>query len=151
MRLIHLLLRYRKSKLLTHLLLLLGVEIPAVVPIGEGLTLQHRGRGVVITPHARIGARVTIYQHVTIGMADAWRPGHDGPVESKAVVVEDDAWIFPGAVILGRIERPVTVGRGTIVAANAVLTESTGEWEVWGGVPARKLADREPVRVTSSP
>jgi len=34
------------------------------------------------------------------------------------------------------------VGRGTVVGANAVLLESTGENELWAGVPARKVGLR---------
>ena len=30
-----------------------------------------------------------------------------------------------------------------MVGSNALLLESTGEWEIWGGVPARKISDRE--------
>jgi len=36
----------------------------------------------------------------------------------------------------------VTIGRGAIIAAGAVLTTSVGANEIWGGVPARKLRDR---------
>jgi serine O-acetyltransferase len=36
------------------------------------------------------------------------------------------------------------VGRGTVVAANAVLLNSTGEAEIWAGVPARRVGMRPP-------
>jgi len=31
------------------------------------------------------------------------------------------------------------------VGANAVLLESTGEWEIWAGVPAVRVGEREPL------
>jgi serine O-acetyltransferase len=34
------------------------------------------------------------------------------------------------------------VGRGTMVGANAVLLESTGEDEIWAGIPARCVGKR---------
>ena len=40
-------------------------------------------------------------------------------------------------------EDGLTVGRGTLVAACALLLESTGEYEVWAGLPARKVGDRK--------
>jgi serine O-acetyltransferase len=36
----------------------------------------------------------------------------------------------------------VTVGRGTVVGANAVLARSTGEWEIWAGSPAKCVGTR---------
>lgn len=36
----------------------------------------------------------------------------------------------------------VVVGENTIIGANAVLLESTGDNEIWGGVPARRLKSR---------
>jgi len=35
------------------------------------------------------------------------------------------------------------VRRGTVVGANAVLLQSTGENEIWAGVPARCIGQRE--------
>jgi serine O-acetyltransferase len=34
------------------------------------------------------------------------------------------------------------VGKGCVIGANAVLLESTGENEVWVGVPAKHIGDR---------
>ena len=36
----------------------------------------------------------------------------------------------------------VTIGRGSIVAAGAVVTKSIPPCEIWGGNPAAKLKDR---------
>lgn len=36
----------------------------------------------------------------------------------------------------------LVVGKGTIIGANAVLLESTGENEIWAGVPAKKVGVR---------
>lgn len=57
-------------------------------------------------------------------------------------MIGDDAILFPGSKVLGG-PGVTTVGARTILAANAVLTQSTGEDEIWGGVPARKLGDRK--------
>jgi len=35
------------------------------------------------------------------------------------------------------------VGSGTVLGANAVLLQSTGENEIWAGIPARCVGKRE--------
>ena len=129
----------RRHRLVRELMLLFGLDVPAEVTIGDDLVLQHRGLGTVIHPDTTIGRGVTIYHQVTIGRADAHVPRQSSRMES--IEIGDGAILYPGAKILGGpgITR---VGVGTIVAANAVLTVSTGDWEVWGGIPARKLSDR---------
>jgi acetyltransferase-like isoleucine patch superfamily enzyme len=49
------------------------------------------------------------------------------------VVIEDDVWIAIGAIILPG----VTIGRGSIVMAGAVVTENVPEHVIVGGVPAK--------------
>ena len=139
------LVRARRTPLIGRLayltLKLLGVEIPRSVEIGEGFLLHHGGFGVVIHPQSRIGKRVGIYPGVTLGRADIHRPMDQSAF--KGIVVEDDVILASGAKILCK-EGVLTVGRGTVVGANAVLFESTGENEVWAGIPAKRLGLREP-------
>jgi acetyltransferase-like isoleucine patch superfamily enzyme len=54
------------------------------------------------------------------------------------ITVEDDVWIGSGSVILGG----VTIGKGAIVAAGAVVIKSVPPFEIWGGVPAKKIKSR---------
>lgn len=119
---------------------LLGVEIPRSVIIGENLELAHGGFGVVIHPSTIIGKRVKIYPGVTLGRADIYRPAAQSGF--KGIVVEDDAILCPGAKILGK-DGVLRIGRGSVVGANAVLLESTGENEIWAGVPARCVGKRD--------
>ena len=37
----------------------------------------------------------------------------------------------------------LVVGKGTIIGANAVLTQSTGENEIWAGIPAKLIGKRQ--------
>jgi serine O-acetyltransferase len=63
---------------LAYLLLkLLGIEVPRSVRIGEEVTLEHGGFGVVIHPNSEIGDRVKIYPGVTLGRADIYRAIED--------------------------------------------------------------------------
>jgi serine O-acetyltransferase len=118
---------------------LLGVEAPLPVPIGPGCVLEHGGSGVVIHSRAQIGARVKIYPGVTLGRADIYRP--QSASAFRGIVIEDDVILAPGAKVLGGAG-VLTVGRGSVIGANAVLLESTGADEIWAGVPARRLGQR---------
>ena len=123
-----------------YILKLLGVEIPRSVDIGEDFLLVHGGFGVVIHPRTIIGQRVKIYPGVTLGRADVHRPMEESLFEG--IVIEDDVVLAPGAKVLCK-EGVLRVGRGTVVGANAVLLQSTGEGEMWAGVPAQCVNRRE--------
>ncbi len=128
------------GKLAYILLKLLGAEIPRSVKVGKNFLLEHGGFGVVIHSKTVIGDRVKVYPGVTVGRADIYRPMEKSRFEG--VAIEDDAILCPGARVLGK-EGVIVVRRGTVVGANAVLLESTGEWEIWAGIPARCVGQRE--------
>ncbi len=122
-----------------YLLKLLGVEAPRSVEVGPGCVLEHGGFGVVLHSKSHLGSRVKIYPGVTLGRADIYRPASQSRFEG--IVIEDDAILCPGAKILCK-EGVLRVGRGTVVGANAVLLQSTGEYELWAGMPARCVGQR---------
>lgn len=53
-------------------------------------------------------------------------------------IIEDDVWIGHNVTIVGGL----TIGKGSIIAAGAVVTKDVPPCEVWGGVPAKKIKDR---------
>jgi serine O-acetyltransferase len=122
------------------MLKLLGAEVPRAVKFGQGCVLLHGGFGVVIHPKSEFGGRVRIYPGVTLGRADIHKPAEQSAFEG--IRVEEDAILCTGAKILGKAGI-LTVGKGTVIGANAVLLESTGEDEIWAGVPARCIGQRE--------
>jgi serine O-acetyltransferase len=123
-----------------YLLKVLGVEIPRSVQVGPDFELAHGGVGVVIHSRSVIGARVKIYPGVTLGRADIYRSSSRS--QFAGIVIEDDVILAPGARVLCK-EGFLHVRRGTMVGANAVLLESTGEEEIWAGIPARCVGKRE--------
>lgn len=127
------------GKLAYYLLKLLGAEIPVSVPVGPGFILEHGGHGVVVHSKAKIGANVHLYQGVTLGRADIYLPSEQSKFEG--IEIGDEAILSPGCKILCR-EGVLRVGRGTVIGANAVLLESTGEDEIWAGSPARCVGQR---------
>ena len=67
----------------------------------------------------------------------------DGPMHSlasvgAAITLEPDVWLGVNVVVL----KGVTVGQGAVVGVGAVVTKSVPPYEIWGGVPARKIGQR---------
>lgn len=120
--------------------MLFGIDFPKSVRVGENLVLAHRGQGLVVHPRTSIGNRVRIYHQVTLGRKDAHLPFEYSKMEQ--LLIGDDVIIFPGAKILAGAGI-TKIGSGTIVAANAVLDQSTGEYEIWAGVPAKLIGYRK--------
>ena len=58
--------------------------------------------------------------------------------DDKDVVIEGDSWIGINVTILAG----VTIGRGSVIAAGAVVTKSCPPYSIIGGVPARVLKFR---------
>ena len=56
----------------------------------------------------------------------------------KDVVVEEDVWIGCNVTLLSG----VTVGRGSVIAAGAVVTKSCPPYSLLGGVPAKVIKIR---------
>jgi maltose O-acetyltransferase len=54
------------------------------------------------------------------------------------VTIGDYVFIGPRVIILPG----VVIGNGAVVAAGAVVTKNIPEFEVWGGIPAKKISDR---------
>lgn len=58
------------------------------------------------------------------------------PLYSKGpVIIEDNVWIGEMACIMPG----VTIGRGSIIGANAVVTKNVPPYSVWGGNPAHLI------------
>lgn len=96
-----------------------GIDIHPGAQIGPGFFVDH-GTGVVIGETAVIGARVRIYQAVTLGAKrialDAAGQAQKG--QPRHPIVEDDVVIYAGATVLGRI----TIGKGAVIGGNVWLT-----------------------------
>jgi serine O-acetyltransferase len=130
------------GKLSYYALKLLGIEIPRPVVIGDNFELAHGGFGVVIHPNSKIGDRVKIYPGVTLGRADVYREISRSKFEG--IVIDDDVVLASGAKILCK-EGTLRVRQGTVIGANSVLLEPTGENEIWVGIPAKCIGKRDPL------
>jgi acetyltransferase-like isoleucine patch superfamily enzyme len=66
-------------------------------------------------------------------------PIHKQGVSSEGITIEDDVWLGANVTILDG----VTVGRGSIAAAGAVVTQHVEPFSIVGGVPARLIKKRK--------
>jgi acetyltransferase-like isoleucine patch superfamily enzyme len=61
-----------------------------------------------------------------------------GRPEQKATTIGADAWIGVGSVVM----QGLSIGRGAVIGANSVVTKDVPAYEIWAGIPARKIRDR---------
>lgn len=104
-----------------------GSEIAQGAVISGGLYIPHP-YGIVIGA-CHLGERVTIMQNVTIGVK---RVG-----DRSTPVIGSDCLLGAGAVVLGN----VTIGKGSIIGANTVVTRDIPDGEVFRGADKRRQCD----------
>lgn len=63
---------------------------------------------------------------------------YQGPGKHDQVTIGDDVWLGYGAIVLS----PVTIGRGAIVAAGALVVKDVAAYDIVGGSPAAVLGRR---------
>ncbi len=103
--------------------------------VGRGVEFNIQGR-IDIGDEALIAAGCIFVDH-DHGIAAAESIGSQ-PVDIRPILVGRDCWIGAGTVVL----KGVHIGRGAVVGAGSVVTTSIPPYEVWCGVPARKIKDR---------
>lgn len=121
-----------------------GVHIGTDTNITQGLFVNDDYSGL-----CRIGARVAIATNVTI-VVDS-NPNNSllneepyvkiNLIKTEPVIIEDDAWIGTNVVILPG----VTIGRGAIIGAGAVVTRDVPPYSVAVGIPARVVRQLQPL------
>jgi serine O-acetyltransferase len=98
-----------------------GIDMHPGAVIGRSFFIDH-GTGVVIGETSEIGGNVRMYQGVTLG---GYRFKTDEKGEllrgyKRHPTIEDDVILYANASILG----PITVGKGSVIGASVILTES---------------------------
>lgn len=85
-----------------------------------------------------IGNNVTITDHVKIltHYLDTSASGRN--YKMGDVIIEDDVFIGIGAIICNS----VTIGKGAIIGAGAVVTKDIPPYQVWAGNPAHFIKNR---------
>lgn len=112
-----------------HAVIMMG----AVINIGAVI-----GERSMIDMGAVLGGRAIVGKNCHIG-AGAVLAGVVEPASATPVVVEDDVLIGANAVVI----EGVRIGKGSVIAAGAVVIEDVPENVVVGGIPARILKEKD--------
>lgn len=104
---------------------LTGIEIHPGATLGRRFFIDH-GMGVVIGETAEVGEDVMLYHGVTLG-------GRTRAGGKRHPTVEDGVVVGAGAKVLG----PITIGAGSAIGANAVVTKDAPPDSLLVGVPAK--------------
>lgn len=145
------------------------VTWPNKVTIGDFCTLEHnihlkhdgiysKGKSIIIGHHCFIGAdvefnvrrKVQVGNNVLIASGTKIVDHNHGtdkhtcmniqPAKDECeIYIEDDAWIGFNCVLLPGSK----ISKGAILAAQSVLNKEIGEYEIWAGVPAKKIGMRK--------
>jgi acetyltransferase-like isoleucine patch superfamily enzyme len=112
-----------------------------LITIGNGTTIN---RNTCILFKVRIGQNCSIAPNVIIVGSnhiykDPAKTIKEQGTEIKGIIIDDDVWIGANATILDG----VTIGKGSIIAAGAVVNKDIPPYSVAGGVPVRILKDRK--------
>lgn len=113
------------------------------VSIGRGCTFLCTRADVVIGDHVMFGPNVTVItENHRTDVRDKYMSDvtdrDKRPQDDQPVVFEGDNWIGANAVIL----KGVTIGRGAVVAAGAIVTKSVPDYTIVGGNPAKVIKER---------
>ncbi len=93
----------------------------------------------------KIGPKCNIAGHcvlATIGHDPLIREGKamcEVPGVAGPITLVEDVWLGANVTVLAN----VTIARGCIIGANALLNRSTEAWGLYAGVPARRVRDRK--------
>lgn len=121
--------------------ILMGLELrkPANIHIGDHVIIN---RNVLLDGR---GGKLVIGNNVDIGQeTNIWTLEHDVHDDFHSdkgahVIIEDYVWIASRCTILPG----VTIGRGAVVATNAVVTKNVPPMAIVGGVPAKIIGERK--------
>lgn len=120
-----------------------GITIGAHCHISSFSHINGGGGEVVFEPHSGCASGVKVVGgmpdlgYLYISAAD---PAEFQHAVRRKTVIGRYALLCTNAVILPG----VTIGEGAVIGAGAVVTKDVPAWEIWAGVPARRIGQRDP-------
>ncbi len=108
-----------------------NIKIGLDTIIGENSVLDGRDK-LIIGNHVDIASEVMIYNSKHDIESSNFQAIH------KQVIIEDYVFIGPRAIILPGI----SIGKGAVVAAGAVVTKNVDAFQIVAGIPAKVIGER---------
>jgi len=112
------------------------IRIGDHVFIGEGCEFNIR-KGVDIGNNSLIASGCKFIDHdhgISLGELMRIQPGPE-----KEIILKNDVWLGCNVIVLKGVE----IAEGAVIAAGSVVTKPVGAYEIWGGVPAKKIGERK--------
>lgn len=118
----------------------------------KGLVIEE---GCSVGPKVLLDARKGIHIHKNVTIAyDAiiWTLHHemnsaDFHTYGGAVEIDDYAWICSRSIILPGVH----IGKAAVIASGAVVTKDVEPYTIVGGIPAKKIGERERIDFSYEP
>ena len=127
------------------------------VHISQGVVIRGLGKKIVINKDVNIGSHSTLYgaddiiigrycllgNHVQLISGDHCFEDPNTPIKMQGtkigkIIIEDDVWI--GALVT--VLRGKTIGKGSVIGANAVVTKNIPPYSIAVGNPAKVICKR---------
>jgi len=120
---------------------------PGNVKIGKNVYINHNtdiyGQGgVEIGDYVLIGPNTNILS-VNHAFSDWTKPITEQGITIKKVTIEEDVWICANVTVIPG----VTIGKGSIIGANALVAKDVEPYSIMGGVPAKLIKKRFPDKI----
>ena len=115
------------------------IKIGSHVTFNSNVMVNARGKGKIF-----IGNNVLIGPNVVLRSNNHSFNDINIPIKEQGmtygdIFIEDDVWISANSVILPNCK----LGKGSIIAAGAVVTSDVESYSIVGGVPAKKIRRRD--------
>jgi len=104
--------------------------------IGKGCEFNIT-KSIIIKDNCLIASGCKFIDH-DHGFTDTSLPMNKQKGKILDIILSEDVWLGYNVIIL----KGVSIGKGSIVAAGSVVNKSIPAFEIWGGIPARKIAIR---------
>lgn len=134
------LLRLFGARIGKHVLICGGVRVhvPWNLELGDYVAIGDRVEIYNLAP-VKIGAHSVVSQRAYLCGSTHDYVRSDIPLYSLPITIGPQAWVAAGAFL----SPGVTVGEGSVVGANSVVTRDVPAWMVAAGNPCRVLKERE--------
>jgi len=101
-----------------------------LIQIGNNVLISHNVNIIDSTSHElESESRALGYKYII----EKGHPEEKGSVKTAPIIIKDDVWINFNATVL----RGVTIGKGAIIAANAVIVNDVPDFAIMVGNPAK--------------
>lgn len=100
--------------------------------VAPDVNLGHNSLGIVVDAPVTLGRRVKLWHNVTITARHT--PGQRG-----TIIIDDDAMIGAGAVVVCRRGQTLRVGKGARIGAGAVVTDDVPPRGTFVAAPGRLI------------